>query len=279
MTPARPLAVESVGDGPVILLLHGYGMQPSTYRPMAEMLADRARVVIPAILALPGRWTFDHALDCVELTLADQQIERCSLLGHSFGGALELGLAARDPTRVVECVFSDTLGVSSQLRLAREALSHPVGDLRLATPPAVAAFARSWATHPGQLAAAALWAFGNDRDPDIDTIASAGIPSHVLWAERDTILSRRDGRAFAARLDATFTVAGRPAGYGPIDHDWMFDDPELFVRHLEHLDLQALGAPARPRPTSQPPEASRLDRDGAPPAGVARSPTEPGERR
>jgi hypothetical protein len=48
--------------------------------------------------------------------------------------------------------------------------------------------------------------------------------------------------AFARRLDASFTVAERPAGYGPIDHDWMFDDPDLFVRHLEKLGLHALSS-------------------------------------
>ena len=91
-----------------------------------------------------------------------------------------------------------------------------------------------------QLARAALWAFASDRSAEIEAVAAAHIPCHVLWAESDTILSRADGREFAERLDATFTVAKRPPGYPPIDHDWMFDDPELFVEHLTALDLEAL---------------------------------------
>ena len=215
-------------------------MQPSIYVPMARLLADRVRVVIPAILQLSERWTFEHAVDCLELTLADLEVERVSLLGHSFGGGLELGLAARFPERMMECVFSDTIGVSKQLGLAREALSHPLGDLRLATAPAVSAFLRSWVSHPAQLASAALWAFSSNPDDEVNAVAGTRIPCHVLWAERDTILARRDGMEFARRLNASFTVAERPAGYGPIDHDWMFDDPELFVRHLERLGLHAL---------------------------------------
>jgi pimeloyl-ACP methyl ester carboxylesterase len=237
---AQSLRSISIGDGPTIVLLHGYAMQPRIYTPMARLLADRVRVVIPDIQALPARWTFDHAIDCLELTLDDLQVSRVSLLGHSFGGGLELGLAARSPERVAECVFSDTLGVSSKMSLAREALSHPLGDLRLATPPAVSAFVRSWVRHPGQLASSALWAFSSDREDDIEIIANARVPCHVLWAEQDTILNRRDGREFARRLNATFTVAERPPGYGPIDHDWMFDDPELFVAHLDKLGLRAL---------------------------------------
>jgi pimeloyl-ACP methyl ester carboxylesterase len=162
-----------------------------------------------------------------------------SLLGHSFGGGLELGLVCRSPARIVECVFSDTLGMHREFSLAKEAV-HPIGILRMATPPALLSFSRSWATHPLQLGAAALWAFRSDRAPEIETCAAVGLPCHVLWAERDTILSRKDGREFARRLHATFTVAKRPPGYGPIDHDWMFDDPDLFVQHLSELGLRAL---------------------------------------
>jgi pimeloyl-ACP methyl ester carboxylesterase len=237
---ARALDYVSVGEGPTFVVLHGYAMQPAIYLPMAQLLADRARVVIPAILELPERWTFDHAIDCLELTLQELEIDEMTLLGHSFGGSLELGLAARCPDQTLECVFSDTICVAKQLQLAREALSHPLGDFRLATRAAVSSFVRSWVTHPVQLASAALWAFSEDRDREIEFCARATFPRHVLWAERDTILARRDGREFARRIDASFTVAQRPPDYGPIDHDWMFDDPELFVTYLERLGLSAL---------------------------------------
>jgi pimeloyl-ACP methyl ester carboxylesterase len=238
---ARPLRHITVGDGPTIVVLHGYGMQPETYLRTARLLADRARVVIPSIFALPERWTFDHALECLELTLDELEVERVTLVGHSFGGGLELGLAARSPERVRECVFSDTLGVHREFGLALEAV-HPIGILRMASVPAAASFIGSWVTHPVQLSSAAMWAFFSNRATEIQTLADCGMPCHVMWAERDTVLSRNDGAEFARLLNATFTVADRPPGYGPIDHDWMFDDPELFVQHLEELDLQALPA-------------------------------------
>ena len=80
------------------MLLHGYAMEPSTYLPMARLLADRVRVVIPYIQSLPERWTFEHALDCLELTLDDLGAEKVSLLGHSFGGGLELGSRLAHPS-------------------------------------------------------------------------------------------------------------------------------------------------------------------------------------
>jgi pimeloyl-ACP methyl ester carboxylesterase len=215
-------------------------MQPDIYVPMARLLADRVRVVIPDIQALPERWNVEHAIDCLELTIDDLGVERVSLLGHSFGGGLELGLAARRPEQVMECVFSDTLGVSTKLSLAREALSHPLADLRLATPAAASAFVRSCVAHPMQVVASGMWAFSCDREDDIEAIVNTRVPCHVLWAEQDTILSRRDGKEFARRLHAAFTIADRPPGYPPIDHDWMFDDPEVFVDHLDKLGLRVL---------------------------------------
>jgi pimeloyl-ACP methyl ester carboxylesterase len=233
-----------MGEGPPLVLLHGYAMQPETYVPLARLLADRARVVIPAIFALPERWSFEHALDCLEATLEEQGIEHTSLLGHSFGGGLELGLAARRPDQVVECVFSDTLADRREFRLAEEALRNPPGLLRMASVPAAEAFGRSLVTHPVQLVRAAWWGFTSDRTSDIECVVRAGIPCHVLWAERDTILRRSDGQDFASDLHATFTVVNRPPGYGRVDHDWMFDDAELFASHLEGLGLQALAKSA-----------------------------------
>jgi pimeloyl-ACP methyl ester carboxylesterase len=241
---ARPLRYLSVGEGPPLVLLHGYAMQPETYLPLARLLADRVRVVIPAIFALPEPWSFEHAVACLEATVDDLGLDRFSMLGHSFGGGLELALAARHPERVVECVFGDTLADRREFRLAREALRNPPGLLRMASVPAAEAFFKSFATHPVQLVRAAWWGFTSDRTNDIEAIVAAGIPCHVLWASRDTILRRSDGQAFGRDLHATFKAVKPQPGYGHVDHDWMFDDPELFAAYLEDLGLQVLSRSA-----------------------------------
>jgi hypothetical protein len=110
----------------------------------------------------------------------------------------------------------------------------------MASLPAAEAFGKSFITHPVQLVRAAWWGFTSDRTSDIAQCVANKIPCHVLWAERDTILRRSDGQDFARDLNATFTVVNRPPGYERIDHDWMFDDPELFASHLEELNLQVL---------------------------------------
>jgi pimeloyl-ACP methyl ester carboxylesterase len=252
----HPLRRLVVGNGPPLVLLHGFAMQPRTYLPLAQLLADRVRVVIPAIFDCPGGWRFSRVLDDLEATLDEEGLDQVSLLGHSFGGGIELGFAARHPDRVLECVFADTLAVRERFSLAGEALHDPFGILKMATAPAASAFFQSIFTHPLQLATAGLWGFITDRTGDMERVVAAGVPCHVLWANRDTLLARSDGEEFATFLNATFTVAADPV----VDHDWMFDDPELFVEHLESLHLRVLSRGDRPsrrggrrRGTTRPP--------------------------
>lgn len=225
-----------------MVLLHGFAMRPATYARTAELLAERTgvRVLVPDLFSGRGSWRYPRVLDGLRAALDRRGLGEVTMVGHSFGGGIQLGLAAAEPGRVVDLVFSDTLAVSHQWGLADEALSHPAGILGLATPQAASAFGRSWMTHPRRLAQAAWWAFRADRDGDIDAVAAARLPAHVLWANRDSILSCVDGREFARRLGATFTVARSQDG--PVDHDWMFQDPELFVDHLQRLGLRSLPA-------------------------------------
>lgn len=238
----KPLHVPvDIGEGNPIVLLHGFGMTPRTYLRTAKILAQRARVVIPDLFAIHGRWTYKRVLEAFVVTIDELGLNQASLIGHSFGGALELGFAAAHPGRVVELVFSDTLAVSAEWGLADEAMRHPLGLLRLATPRAASAFSLTVIRHPRQLADAGWWAFRSERTDDIRTVAEHGLEAHVLWANRDSILSHRDGRQFARELHGSFTIAKAPGGK-VIDHDWMFQQPELFVEHLDKLGLRALSS-------------------------------------
>jgi len=228
------------GDGSPVVVLHGFAMRPATYGGLVRLLAPHCRVYVPDLFDVPGRWSYPDVLDAFVATIDDLGLDRCSLIGHSFGGGIELGFASRFPERVIEVVFSDTLAASREWQLAAEVLHHPLRLLRLATPLATTAFLRTSVDYPRQLAGAALWGFTSGRENDSKAIARAGIPAHVLWANRDSILSRSDGSRFADELGATFTVAS--LARGSLDHDWMFQQPGVFFDHLEELGLVALSS-------------------------------------
>jgi pimeloyl-ACP methyl ester carboxylesterase len=234
-----------VGEGHPIVILHGFAMTPATYAATAKLLGRRARAIVPDLFDVRGAWQSSKVIDALTSTLDDLDLDRVSMIGHSFGGGIELGFATRRPERVVELVFSDTLAVSHEWSLADEALRHPLGLFRLATPLAARSFVVSWLHRPRQLVGGAWWGFRSGRDLEARSVLEAHIPAHVLWANRDSILSRSDGERFASELGASFDVARSEDGRA-VDHDWMFQEPELFVEHIERLGLRALTAGKEP---------------------------------
>ncbi|HWC38026.1 MAG TPA: alpha/beta hydrolase [Acidimicrobiales bacterium] len=233
-----PVGIDE-GSGRPLVLIPGYGTRPDTYRRTARLLAERCRVILVDIFSIRGPWRYEDVLESFTATLDELELETASLLGHSFGSGIELGFAVRNPERVVELVFCDTLAVSSEWALAGEALSRPVRLLGMATPKAAIDFIRSWVTHPRQLVDAAWWGFTSGRSDDIQLVAEAGIPAHVLWAKRDSLLRRRDGEEFARQLHASFCVC---KAWGYVDHDWMYRHPRLFVDHLDQLGLSVFSS-------------------------------------
>jgi len=234
------------GSGPVLVLLPGFGLPPAMYGDTATLLAERSRVVIPELYRLQGAWRYDDVLDRLAATLDELHLDRVTLVGHSFAGGLELGYATRHPERIDELVFVDTLAVASEGPLAEEAMRHPLRLLWLATPRVAGAFVHTAATHPRQLAEAAWFGFTSHRTGDMHRVAELGLRAHVMWANRDSLLSRADGQNFARQMHATFTVVDR-GPEEPIDHDWMYRHPRLFVDNLEKLGLDAFRAPQRSR--------------------------------
>lgn len=229
-----------LGSGPPLVLLPGFGTRPGLYTATARRLAHRCRVVVPDPVALRGRWRYPEVVARLAATTAPLGAP-LTVVAHSFGGALALGLAARHPEGLSDMVFADTLAMSGQWMLAEEATRHPLRLLRMATPQAAASFAAAWATHPRQLVEAAWWGFRSQRADEVAAVAAAPVRAHVLWANRDSLLSRDDGRRFAAALGASFTVVGA-AGW--VDHDWMYRHPQLFVDHLARLGVPGLAEPA-----------------------------------
>jgi len=239
-SPSGTLSHLEVGAGRPLVILQGFGTLPRTYRSTALLLGRRCRVVVPAIFANRGlRWQPEAIREDLRRLLDELGIERATFVAHSFGGGLLLELAAACPERVADLVFIDTLGMSREWTLAAEAARHPMRLLWMATPTAARDFAAAALGAPLHLVQAAWWGFVSDRRHDVRRVRESGIDAHVLWASRDSLLARDDGRAFAADLDASFTVVRSPLGT-PVDHDWLYRHPWLLADQVDRLQLWAL---------------------------------------
>lgn len=101
------------GDGPPVLLLHGFGMSARVWDPIAGALATH-RVLAPDAR---GHGDSDRSPDphgssrtgLADLTaLVDElALERFALVGHSMGAAVSIRFAARHPERLERLVLLD----------------------------------------------------------------------------------------------------------------------------------------------------------------------------
>jgi len=97
---------EIYGNGPPLVMLHGWAMHSGVWRDFALRLAQRYRVIC---LDLPGhgRSAMGGATDLDEICEVLMQAipERsCHLLGWSLGGTLAMAMAERFPERVDKVV-------------------------------------------------------------------------------------------------------------------------------------------------------------------------------
>jgi pimeloyl-ACP methyl ester carboxylesterase len=112
---------EVAGSGDAVLLLHGWGNDVETLRPLMGMVKELGFRVFS--VDLPGfglsdtpqdAWGVDEYVNFVRNFLDELALERASILGHSFGGRIAIKLAAGDPDRVNKLILVDSAGIKPE---------------------------------------------------------------------------------------------------------------------------------------------------------------------
>ena len=187
--PGARLVYEVSGDGPAVVLIHGFGLDMRMWDPQVGPLAARFRVVrydcrgFGASGPLDPAVPYTHAGDLVAL-LDHLDIGDAVLAGLSFGGRVALQAALADPARVRGLALLDTVldGVpwdpesaraldevarrvqARGVRAGREAwLAHPLFAAARERPDLAAALAAACMTTPNILAVRAARASLGDR--------------------------------------------------------------------------------------------------------------------
>ncbi len=99
------MTVESEGEGPPIMMLHGLGGTSNSFQPMLPALAG-FRLVRPDLPGAgrspmpPAPITVNLLVEAVENATAHLGINRAHMVGHSFGTLIAQHIAARRPERV-----------------------------------------------------------------------------------------------------------------------------------------------------------------------------------
>ena len=117
------------GEGPTLILLHGWGGSIDSLTPLQEQLAAKGFQVFN--LDLPGFGKSEMLKEVMDLDdyvkfLMDL-IERLNifkpvLIGHSFGGRIAVAFAAKYPGKVSKMVLIDISGINPQNQTKKKKL-------------------------------------------------------------------------------------------------------------------------------------------------------------
>jgi pimeloyl-ACP methyl ester carboxylesterase len=107
------LEYEVVGNGPPLVMLHGFLASRFTFSRQRNELADRHRLIMVSARGhdgsenrLPANYGVGASdVDDVLALLDTEQLDRVSLFGHSSGGATAFMIACRYPDRVARAIL------------------------------------------------------------------------------------------------------------------------------------------------------------------------------
>lgn len=223
------------GQGPPLMLIHGYGGAAWNFSELAPLL-DGRRLVIPDLPGhagsspLPAAPTLAAYADSVAACLDEAPAD---VFGHSLGGAVAVRLAERRPDLVRRLVLAAPAGISSSTRGA----GVTIALAGIVQPARIAGRRRAWIVRSRRLrrlvfgafevsnpdlltersihgllqgptlhtdALTAGWALNAD-DPRVD-LGRVAAPTLVLFGSDDRQVPLEDGFEYARRLRAKLRV-------------------------------------------------------------------------
>src|SRR5688572_26812997 len=231
------LLVRDLGprDGVPVVLLHGFPMDGTMWRPQIDVLEKGFRVVCwdarghgrsgGGGAAIAFEWFVDDLLAVLDRL----GIDRAVLVGLSMGGYTALRFAEREPSRVRALVLADTKSAADgneakvkRAAGARKALaegSRAFADGFLATafapgagPRTVAAARKVIAAMDPRAIAAALVALAGRTDTT-ESLPKIRVPTLVIVGEKDALTPPADSRALAAAIPGARLVEIPGAGH------------------------------------------------------------------
>jgi pimeloyl-ACP methyl ester carboxylesterase len=126
------LVADVTGAGLAVVLLHGQPGSAADWLPVSRLLAASFTVIVPDRLGYgrtggPAGGFHDNAAAVLEL-LDELQVDRATIVGHSWSGGVAIALAQEAPVRVAGAVLIASVGPGEPLgRVDRLLAIPPIG--------------------------------------------------------------------------------------------------------------------------------------------------------
>jgi len=226
-----------VGNGPVVVLLHGLGSRKDDWLPVIEPLAQKFRLLIPDQIGY-GRsdkplidYSVQTYVDFLSEYLRQLHIEKASLVGQSLGGWIA-GLYVAELSGgahlvpVEKLVLVDAAGLKqekpipnlnpsslAEMRVVMEAVFY---DTSWLTEDALRkVFTDKLSTKDGYTVRSTLSnpALGAERLDD--KLGNIKVPTLVVWGKEDKLLPISSGERYASGIAGAKLVSFEKCGHAP----------------------------------------------------------------
>jgi pimeloyl-ACP methyl ester carboxylesterase len=241
------LYYREMGQGTPIVFLHGFPLDHTTWLPVARLLADRARCVLPDIRGL-GKSPVVGTETSIQLMAEDitrlmdrLEIPQAVVVGHSMGGYIALQLAHSFPDRVNGLVLVATRSETDEPEKIAARLTSRENVLKSGTAELVVSMTARLTdnqsllpeirevmkkTSPQGVAAAQFaMAYRNDATPWLSEIT---LPILAVAGARDVIIPIESMRILSSRC-----YCGKFYSSATASHMIPIEEPELIARALD----------------------------------------------
>lgn len=258
MTLTLPVHVETRGRDPAddvdtFVLLHGYGGSSFSWRYWVDALSARGHVVLVDLKgfgAAPkpddGRYSPMDQAELVSRLIAQRDLKRITLVGHSLGGGIgllvALHLQSADDGRLHRLVLVAGVAYAQKLppfvtlarhphssgliwrllgprRIVRWVLRTIVHDPSRVTARQVAGYAQPLTCRGARAAliASALQIVPADLECMVDRYRTLGVPTLLLWGRADRVVPLAVGERLARDLPHATLVVLEACGHLPAE--------------------------------------------------------------
>jgi pimeloyl-ACP methyl ester carboxylesterase len=250
------------GTGPLVLFLHGWGLDHKAYkRALSRLVTAGVHVLAPALpgfggtAALPrdtaslakyGDWAAEFLR-----TLGEGQ--PALAMGHSFGGGVAIKLAHDHPEQVRALVLINSIGGSAWTHRGstlRSMAERPLWDWGIHFPADLLPMRQARRVLPVIVAEAlpnllrdprAFWNAAGlvrraDLTAELDDLRRREVPVVILWGPRDQLITRDSFEDMCKALGQPQVVTV------PGTHSWLLADPDAFGEIMTNvLDVLDVG--------------------------------------
>jgi pimeloyl-ACP methyl ester carboxylesterase len=272
--------LERPGDGPTLLLVHGFGAEKDLWLAFVRELPEDYRVIIPD---LPGHGEASMPPEEVRLTdawyaaqlgevVSRLQLPAHHVVGNSLGGLIALRHVLAQPDQVLSLALLAPAGMISPQPSAMELLltgdENPLivedgndfdrllgliyHDQPLVPWPARPALIRRLSDRSAFLARLwhDLWNYSSPIDEDLHEIRA---PTLILWGRQDRVLDVSAAELFQQRIaDARLVV------FDAVGHSPMSEEPErtalVWLEFVADIDSQTNDMPTNDASMAHPPD-------------------------